>query len=137
MEKHLEFIQAAIGRMANNSFLLKGWTVTLSAALFALAAKDANPSFAAIALLPTFAFWALDAYYLRLERQYRCLYDEVIEVAKEGACAVQPYSMSVDAYSDRVESVVRLMFSTRVAFLHGTVAVAICIVLGLFRWFRA
>ncbi len=28
--KHLEFIQAAINRMAGNSFLLKGWTVTLS-----------------------------------------------------------------------------------------------------------
>jgi len=26
-----------------NSFLLKGWAITLVAALFALAAKDANP----------------------------------------------------------------------------------------------
>jgi hypothetical protein len=35
-EKHLELIQAVISRMAGNSFLLKGWSVTLAAALLAL-----------------------------------------------------------------------------------------------------
>jgi hypothetical protein len=42
--KHLEMIQGVINRMARNLFFLKGWTTTLIAALFALAAKDANPS---------------------------------------------------------------------------------------------
>ena len=32
--KHLEMIQGVINRMANCSFLLKGWSVTLIAALF-------------------------------------------------------------------------------------------------------
>jgi hypothetical protein len=35
---HLQMIQAVITRMGSNSFLLKGWSVTLVAALFALAA---------------------------------------------------------------------------------------------------
>ncbi len=35
-EKHLEFLQAVITRMAGNSFLIKGWSVTLVAALLAL-----------------------------------------------------------------------------------------------------
>ena len=34
--KHLEMIQAVITRMAKNSFLLKGWSITLTAAIFAL-----------------------------------------------------------------------------------------------------
>ena len=34
--KHLEFIQGIITRMANNSFMLKGWAVTLVAGIFAL-----------------------------------------------------------------------------------------------------
>lgn len=38
--KHLEFIQYIINRMAKNSFLLKGWTVTIVAAFFALAAQN-------------------------------------------------------------------------------------------------
>jgi hypothetical protein len=41
--KHLEFVQVAVSRMAGNSFLLRGWSVTLAAGLFALAAKDTSP----------------------------------------------------------------------------------------------
>ena len=41
---HLQMIQAVITRMAGNSFLIKGWSVTLVAALFALAAADTERS---------------------------------------------------------------------------------------------
>lgn len=75
--KHLEFIQAAIGRMASNLFLLKGWTITLISALFALAAKDADKAYAWIACLATFVFWGLDGYFLSMERRFRDLYDHV------------------------------------------------------------
>ena len=50
--KHLEFIQQAVNRMASNLFLLKGWTVTLIAALFALAAKDSKDVYFLIAYCP-------------------------------------------------------------------------------------
>ena len=75
--KHLEFIQAAINRMAGNLFLLKGWTVTLIAALFALAAKDANQLYILVAYFPLFIFWLLDGYFLSQERKFRALYDHV------------------------------------------------------------
>ncbi len=75
--KHLEFIQGAINRMSGNSFLLKGWSVTLGAALFALAAKDANFKFVAIAYYPILVFWVLDGYFLYQERLFRALYDKV------------------------------------------------------------
>lgn len=32
--KHLELVQGVINRMANNSFMLKGWAVTLVAGVF-------------------------------------------------------------------------------------------------------
>lgn len=75
--KHLEFLQGAINRMAGNLFLLKGWTITLIAALFALAAKDANKVFAVLAYFPLLMFWALDGYFLSQERCFRSLYDHV------------------------------------------------------------
>jgi uncharacterized membrane protein len=75
--KHLEFLQGAINRMAGNLFLLKGWTVTLIAALFALAAKDANRGFVYFAYFPLLVFWILDGYFLSQERCFRCLYDRV------------------------------------------------------------
>lgn len=75
--KHLEFLQAAINRMAGNLFLLKGWTVTLIAALFALAAKDANGLYVLVAYFPLLVFWILDGYFLSQERRFRSLYDRV------------------------------------------------------------
>jgi hypothetical protein len=82
--KHLELIQAVIARLAGNSFTLKGWSVTLVSALFALAAKDADPTYAAVALLPGTVFWGLDAYFLRQERLFRALYDLVREPPATG-----------------------------------------------------
>ncbi len=61
---HLEMIQSIINRMATNSFHLKGWSVTLVAALFALAAKDSTPVFVYLAYFPAFAFWLLDGFFL-------------------------------------------------------------------------
>jgi hypothetical protein len=81
--KHLEFIQSAVGRMASNLFLLKGWTITLIAALFALAAKDSNKGYALLAYIPVFVFWALDGYFLSQERRFRALYDHVRELPEE------------------------------------------------------
>lgn len=70
-------IQAVIARMAGNSFLLKGWSVTLVAALFALAAKDANKNYVNVAFIPVVIFWILDAYYLYEERLFRGVYERV------------------------------------------------------------
>lgn len=75
--KHLEFIQGVISRMARNSFLIKGWAITLVAALFALASQDASSYYVVIALFPAILFWGLDTYYLRQERLFRRLYDHV------------------------------------------------------------
>lgn len=80
--EHLKLIQAVISRLAGNSFLLKGWTVTLVAGLSAFAKADANRSFAWIAIFVVLVFGFLDAYYLALERAYRKLYERTAE--KEG-----------------------------------------------------
>ena len=81
--KHLELIQGVINRMAGNSFLLKGWSVTLISALFALAAKDSNQFFIYLAYFPCVTFWGLDGYFLWQERMYRKLYKKVSETAPE------------------------------------------------------
>jgi hypothetical protein len=75
-ETHLQMIQAVITRMANNSFLLKGWAVTLVAGLFALGAAGQDARLGFTALVPTFAFWCLDAYYLQQERLFRRVYNK-------------------------------------------------------------
>ena len=75
--KHLEIIQGIINRMAGNSFMLKGWAVTLVAGIFALASKEADKMYFLVAYIPIIIFWGLDGFYLWQERLYRVLYDEV------------------------------------------------------------
>ncbi|AMJ40927.1 hypothetical protein [Anaerotignum propionicum] len=75
--RYLEMIQGIINRMANNSFMLKGWAVTLVAGIFALASKEADKSYFLIAYVPIIIFWGMDSYYLFQERLFRSLYNKV------------------------------------------------------------
>ncbi|NLA26050.1 MAG: hypothetical protein GX878_01495 [Firmicutes bacterium] len=73
-------IQVIINRMAANSFMLKGWAVTLVAAIFALAGKNADQVYFLAAYIPVVVFWGLDSYYLLQERLYRSLYEKVRKI---------------------------------------------------------
>lgn len=75
--KHLEFIQNAVTRFANNSFLLKGWTITLVGVFMAFTSKDSSHKIILLGFFPTILFWWLDAYYLWHERMFRDLYKDV------------------------------------------------------------
>ena len=75
--KHLELIQGVVNRLSTNSFLLKGWSVILVSAFFALSATKANADFIFLAYFPAFIFWGLDGFCLGQERLYRGLYDRV------------------------------------------------------------
>ncbi len=90
--KHLEIIQQAVTRMAGNSFLLKGWSVTLLSAILAIAVKDGMYRMVWIAFLPVLMFWMLDGYFLRQERLYRRLWDHVRAGPQE-----TPTDFSMDA----------------------------------------
>lgn len=76
--EHLKFVQAVITRMASNSFLLKGWAVSLVAGLTALAKADSDRDIAWIAFGVVIVFGCLDAYYLALERSFRKLYRDAV-----------------------------------------------------------
>ena len=79
LHKEIDLIQGCISRMANNCFLLKGWSITLLSGVFLLV-RDINETFVLITMLIiTTIFWGLDAYYLRLERMYREKYNEVLD----------------------------------------------------------
>jgi len=62
MLKEVDLIQNIIKRMASNSFMIKGWTITLAVATLLL--KDDNSKIL-IAYIPLIAFWYLDSYFLR------------------------------------------------------------------------
>lgn len=111
-KKHLELIQTVISRMTGNSFLIRGWSVTLVSALFALAAKDANGAFAVISYFPCVLFWCLDAYYLSQERKFRSLYNSVRMATSTD------FSMSTELTATTRDSWASAFFSTTILFFH-------------------
>jgi hypothetical protein len=124
---HLQMIQGIISRMAGNSFLLRGWTVTLVAALFALAAKDAERRYVLIAYLPSVMFWILDAYYLAQEGRYRDLYAEVSAKAE----ADVDFSMDASEF-DRPWSKA-LLSLTNLVFYGFIIGIVLLVMFG-FPW---
>lgn len=112
-KKHLEFIQLVITRMNVNSFLLKGWSVTLVAALFAFAAKDTNIEYVLITYVSTPIFWFLDGYYLSQERQYRGLYNFVRNLAANDIdfdMNANPFNKGKNHWISSVFSITLLLF---------------------------
>lgn len=113
MTLHLGYIQNVINRMANNSFLIKGWAITFVSLLFVLAVGQANNWFLLLSFIPLLSFWGLDAYYLRQERLYRKLYNEVrCKKMKE------KYMMDASCYSKDVPSWLKTILSPTVCTLY-------------------
>jgi hypothetical protein len=138
--KHLEMIQAVIGRLGNDSFLVKGWAITVAGVFFGFAIEAKNWRLAIASIMPTLAFWGLDAYFLRSERLFRALYDRVRRTPTE----IEPFFMGatgdafVKSLSDGREShpysLWRTLRRPTLALLYGALvaagvltAIAICL----------
>ena len=127
MEKkvaHLEMIQGVVNRLSNNSFLLKGWSVILVSAFFALATGGTQIYFVYLAYFPAVAFWVLDGYFLRQERLFRKLYDHVRRLDEEAI----DFSMDTSTMRKRMDSWFKVTFSLTLMIFHGTVIGAIILV---------
>lgn len=138
--KHLEFIQDVIKRMASNSFLLKGWSVAIVSAIFALSAKDANPRIIFFALVPAIAFWLLDGYFLATERAFRGLYNQVRGKAEEDI----DFSMDFTPFLKGKRDWLTVSFSPTIRAFHGAIVTSILLALYflggftlLFAWLKS
>ncbi len=104
--KEVDTIQSIIKRMANNSFLIKGWTITLVVATLLLKGIE---DLIFIAIIPLLVFWVLDSYFLKQERMYRELYTWVTENRLKS----DEFILNMDAsrFESNVHSVFRTMRS--------------------------
>lgn len=126
--KHLELIQGVINRLSTNSFLLKGWSVVLVSALFALAAPESRAAFVYLAYIPAFVFWGLDGYFLWQERLYRALYDHV----RSKSDTEIDFSMNTSSFrGTSAGSWPEAVLSRTLLAFHGVLIVAVVIVMLL------
>lgn len=117
--KHLEFIQDAITRMANNSFLLKGWSVTIVGALLALSVNESDNAFIAVSAVILLYFWLLDSFYLHKEK----LFIEVYKLVAAKSVEDINFDMSFKQLESK-GSIWRCAFSPSMVMFYGGVAVA-------------
>lgn len=122
--KEAEIIQDILKRMASNSFLIKGWTVTLVVVTLLLKGTEYQ---AFIAFIPLIVFWRLDAYFLWQERMYRKLYQWIID----NRLRTKEYLLDMNAFrfKDEVQSELKVMFSITLGWFYGSIIVLITIYL--------
>lgn len=107
--KHMDYIQSAISRMTSNSFYLKGWNVTIIAAIVALSFKESDWRIYACALVLNVVFWFLDAYYLMQEKLFRELYDKVSKISDD---SLVDFSMNTSEFKEKVSAIPCLMIKS-------------------------
>ena len=116
-------LQGVINRLANNSFLVKGWSITLVSAFIALTASNGNKLLIVAALFPTLMFWFLDAYFLRQERLFRKLYDHTRVVEEKKI----DFSMNTSEFNKEVVSWFEVAVSSTLLMFYGTMSIAVLI----------
>ena len=125
--RHLDTLQGVINRLSQNSFAIRGWSVTLTSAILAFSSTQGNVRGALIllALVPAWIFWGLDAYYLRQERLFRQLHAaaarRLIDVNSHPD--IEPFDMHLDAFGHTVAPWRRLLLVPHVAAIPASLTV--------------
>jgi len=120
--KHLEMIQGVINRLGHDSFIIKGWSVAiLSAGIIFIARGEGQSKMVVIALLiPVIGFWILDGYFLRQERLFREVYNEI---RKQGCT---DFAMDTKKHEDKPDC------SRRASIFSRTLSIFYVIIEGIF-----
>ena len=114
--KEIDLVQACVSRMAQNSFIIKGWAFMLVAAFIALTAESLDLyAICAVGIFVLLVFWCLDAFFLKMESLYRFKYEWVIvqrsKGNRENLYDLNPYQSKTWATGKKAPSVISVMFS--------------------------
>ena len=89
---HIDLVEAQILRMSENSKQMKTWCFALVTGVVGIYVQTNNWRFLWIGFIAIFLFAWLDAYYLLLERKFRCVYKDIV------GDVISPYDMPLDKY---------------------------------------
>ncbi len=134
--KHMELIQAVVARLAGNSFLLKGWALTLTVAIVGFAVNTDSSGLALVALLPIIVFWGLDGYYLHTEWLFRELHRQV----RDPESGIKPFFMGAtdEDFIKTLPKGARSQWTTfwrpTLSIFYGALGAATVAVIVILRW---
>lgn len=75
--EYLQMLQEPICRMSTISAIFKGFAATIVAGISMISYSTINLWVLGLSFLPVLAFAIMDIYYLKLERKFRFLFDQV------------------------------------------------------------
>jgi hypothetical protein len=117
--RHLDGVQNIINRLSQNSFTIRGWSVTLASVILAFASSQsgAQGGLVILALVPVWIFWGLDAYYLRQERLFRRLHAAIAKRLIDATAKpdVVPFDMDIEPFQHLVRPWRKMLMAPNVA----------------------
>ena len=126
---YINLIEEIIKRMANNTFIIKGWAITVISALLTIENSfKANFRIDMIIIVVDGAFCFLDCFFLRKERLYRNLYANVIKCSKDKEMQIDYYNLNTKLYTNRRTRYINVIFSKSILPLYGILGFLVFIV---------
>ena len=136
IHKEIDLIQSCITRMAQNSFMIKGWFVSIYAVILALLPEKVNMFLLCIALVAVnLIFWYLDGFFLRTEKVYRKIYDWVLEERPQNNRELM-YQLNPGKFIgkiENVESIWKVMWSKTLRWFY-LIPLVIVIIVFIFEY---
>lgn len=141
IHKEIDLIQSCITRMAQNSFMIKGWFVSIYAVILALLPEKVNLFLLCIVLaVVNLGFWYLDGFFLRTEKLYRKMYDWILEERpknnRELLYQLNPHEF--EGRIEEVESIWKIMWSKTLKWFYliplGIVIIVFIVNYGTILW---
>jgi len=115
-ETHLGFIQGVINRMANNSFLIKGWSIALITAIIII--PNNNKLLPLCSIIVLIALWWMDSFFLYNESLYRKLYEKVANGLDN-----EYFSMNAHKYKKEIDCLFKVFFSKTLFFFYISIII--------------
>lgn len=126
LHKELDLIQDCISRMARNSFMLKGWSVTVMVITWAIIGTESCGYLSLLLLLiPTIMFWGLDAFFLLTEKRYRMLYNWVLSERLEKKNYAYLYDLNPLRFKEEAGSGCGCFFSKTLLPFYGALVLVV------------
>ena len=133
MHKEIDLLQSCIDRMAKNSFMIKGWFVSIYAVILALLPEKVDVRLLCVVLIVVnILFWYLDGVYLRDEKIYRRIYQWVVEARKQNDRELM-YQLELNLYKNKIgtmDSVGKIMFSKSLFIFYAIPLAVLVVVMG-------
>lgn len=137
LNKEIDLIQGCINRMAHNSFIIKGWLISLIAVVLTLLPEKFEIKWLClVGLLITICFWYLDGYFLKIERLYKWKYDWIISQrlnTDKYMYNLNPHNSNMwlpnkDGSKKKSPNEIEVMFSTTLIPLYLPIIIVILII---------